>query len=636
MSDCRDIIRRLESTPIRQITIAVYLGLVLCLVNCGEELPTDPTFTPSQLAFSVQPTTAIEADTIAPSIQVAVQDAQGNTVTSATTTITLAITGGTGTANATLSGTLSQTAQNGLAVFNDIAIDAEGIDYTLSATAPNLTGAVSAPFDIDPRPLPPTVIILESDQGDYIGGGVDQQYTLANARITVLAFGNRLSVGIEGDEWWSGDFVFPDSLSRPEVGEFTNLTRAPFHDAAVGGLSWSGEGRGCNTLTGWFAVDSLRYSSAILEEIHLRFEQHCEGDTPALHGSIHWELDDPTEPPGPVLPIPTNLWQPAQGSIPTSGNYIYLNSEVGDYIGQGQTMTYSPADAIVTLSVTDAHLTIEVRGDERWGGDFQAMSSLTQLEPGYYPDLQRWAFANPAKGGLDWSGEGRGCNTSLGWMAIDSIVFTGDSLTYVDLRFEQHCEEQSPALRGAIHWNVADSTSYPEPVLPIPGGLWQPAPGSVPPTGNYVYLDSEAGDYIGQGQTFTYSHATATIDFDMTNASLFVGVDGVESWSGVFKAMYSLSQLEQGYYPDIKRYASFDLVKGGLIWSAYGRSCTTVTGWFAIDSIAFTGDSLDYVDLRFEQHCDDSTPALRGAIHYDIGDAPASPVPVKPIPGDLR
>jgi hypothetical protein len=80
------------------------------------------------------------------------------------------------------------------------------------------------------------------------------------------------------------------------------------------------------------------------------------------------------------------------------------------------------------------------------------MSTLTQLQPGYYADLQRYPFHNPAKGGLDWSGMGRGCNTLTGWFVGDSVTYTSNVLTAIDLRFEQHCEGFAPALHGNIHW----------------------------------------------------------------------------------------------------------------------------------------------------------------------------------------
>ena len=87
---------------------------------------------------------------------------------------------------------------------------------------------------------------------------------------------------------WFGDFKAMDNLAQLQPGYYGNLLRYPFHNPARGGLSWSGQGRGCNTLTGWFVVDSVAYSSGVLSAIDLRFEQHCEGGTAALHGQIRW------------------------------------------------------------------------------------------------------------------------------------------------------------------------------------------------------------------------------------------------------------------------------------------------------------------------------------------------------------
>jgi hypothetical protein len=81
------------------------------------------------------------------------------------------------------------------------------------------------------------------------------------------------------------------------------------------------------------------------------------------------------------------------------------------------------------------------------------MYTLSQLQLGYYPDLRRYPFHNPAKGGLNWSGQGRGCNTLRGWFAVDRVTYTNGILTALDLRFEQRCEGGIPALHGAIHWD---------------------------------------------------------------------------------------------------------------------------------------------------------------------------------------
>jgi len=299
-----------------------------------------------------------------------------------------------------------------------------------------------------------TSVTLQSDTGDYIGASQTYSYTQANAQITMSATGGHLSVSLNGDQHWSGDFQAPDSLNQLQPGIYDNIQRYPFHDPIKGGLSWSGEGRGSNTLTGWFAIDRVTYINGALTAIDLRFEQHSEGAAPALHGQIHWNSNDPTTPPGPVNPPPAGLWQPPSGFTPPASNYVYLQSDTGDYIGGGQTYTYTQTNAQITVTVTGGHLSISINGNETWAGDFQTMNTINQLTLGYYGNLQRYLFNNPAKGGLNWSGEGRGSNTLAGWFAIDNVAYVNGVLTAIDLRFEQHSEGASPALHGQIHWSL--------------------------------------------------------------------------------------------------------------------------------------------------------------------------------------
>lgn len=299
-----------------------------------------------------------------------------------------------------------------------------------------------------------TYVFLDSDSGDYIGAGQSYTYTQADS---VLSFTNGsaqiLSISVTGDEGWYGDFEVMSAAPRLEVGYYPDLTRYPFNPSPEGGLSWYGEGRGCNQLTGWFAVDSVTYTCGALSDIVLRFEQHCEGGTPALHGQIHWSAADRTTPPGPVVPPPASLWHPAPGSTPASGNYVYLTSDSGDYIGQGKTYTYTEPSATLTFAGSGAHVSLRAStSTDDWFGDFDGMTGLAELEPGYYPNLQRWPFNNPARGGLNWDGNGAGCNQLTGWFAVDSINYQSGSLHSLDLRFEQHCEGAVAALRGQVHY----------------------------------------------------------------------------------------------------------------------------------------------------------------------------------------
>jgi hypothetical protein len=99
--------------------------------------------TPAKLAFLQQPSNASTQATISPAVQVAVEDANGNTVASATNPITVALVGGPG-----LGGTLAVTPQNGIVTFSNLTVSTAGSGYTLSATSPGLSSATSASFTV--------------------------------------------------------------------------------------------------------------------------------------------------------------------------------------------------------------------------------------------------------------------------------------------------------------------------------------------------------------------------------------------------------------------------------------------------------------------------------------------------------
>jgi hypothetical protein len=77
---------------------------------------------------------------------VEVWDDRDNTVTTATTSITVAI--GHNPASGTLSGTTTVAAVNGVATFSTLSINALGTGYTLAASATGLAGTTSPPFNV--------------------------------------------------------------------------------------------------------------------------------------------------------------------------------------------------------------------------------------------------------------------------------------------------------------------------------------------------------------------------------------------------------------------------------------------------------------------------------------------------------
>jgi hypothetical protein len=280
----------------------------------------------------------------------------------------------------------------------------------------------------------PTAIKLQSDPGDLVGAGKSYSYTQATAIISVGAGGNHLAITVRGDEDWTGDFTVSSTMTQLEPGTYT------------AGSVWYGV-LGCTTQTSSFTIDRVSYAGTTLTAIDLRFEQLCGGTNAALHGTIHWRADDPTHPPGPINPIPSSLWKPPPSATP-GNNFVYFQSDPGDYIGQGASYLYTPLHSTIAEAAAGGALSVSVSGAQSWSGGVTTMTSLTKLERGYYSNIGR----NPTKGALGWSVDSRACNSVSGWFAIDHVTYVADTLTTVDLRFEQHCDGNTSALHGAMHW----------------------------------------------------------------------------------------------------------------------------------------------------------------------------------------
>jgi hypothetical protein len=452
-------------------------------------------------------------------------------------------------------------------------------------------------------------LYLQSDAGDPAGTGQTYLYTNADTQMTLSTVGLAIHVDTRGNDNWTGNMLLPKAAGTLQAGYFNGLTRAPFADPAIGGVEWMGPGGGCNTISGWVVIDKITLTAGAMTALDMRFEQHCSGIGPALHGQIHWAQADAasTAPAGPSS-IPATLWKAPASVVPAASNYVYLENPLG------RNYLYVPSNAALTVRQSGARVTVDVIGDQRWTGEFAGMVSLSQLSVGYYPGLKRYPFHNPLFGGVDWSGvTGVNCNKSDGWFVVDKIAYSGTTLSSIDLRFEQLCEGITVPTRGQLHWDAANADVVTAPQA-IPSGLWAPGAAFVPPAGNYAYLVSDAGDFIGAGATQLLTSDTATLDVRIyRTAAVRITVGG---WSGNFSGMSSLTQLQPGYYGGVQADGAGNPLKGGMDWSGNGRACSMLTGWFVVDKVTYTMSEVTALDLRFEQHCEGATPALYGAIHW--------------------
>ena len=157
-----------------------------------------------------------------------------------------------------------------------------------------------------------------------------------------------------------------------------------------------------------------------------------------------------------------------------ASTFLYLNSEAGDYIGQGQTKTITDNDQTFSASRNyDNGVSISTSGSLWWTINFAAAGNL-ELSPGYYDNAIRFPFQAITQNGLSASGEGRGCNTLTGRYYIHEVSFIADEVNVFAADFEQYCGNSTSKLTGSVRIN---STI---PISPLPISI------AIPPS-DYAY-----------------------------------------------------------------------------------------------------------------------------------------------------
>jgi hypothetical protein len=156
-------------------------------------------------------------------------------------------------------------------------------------------------------------LTMTSDPGDFVGQGVSYSYATPQNTFTAQTFDwagpdNQVAISMQGDashlDDWQLRFAAPPGEPLTP-GTYTGAVRT-FVAQGPGqpGLDVFGQGRGCNTVTGSFTV------------LHATFEQHCNGDPPALRG----EIDVSNPPPPPAVSAQVTI--DANAQLTKSGNAL--------------------------------------------------------------------------------------------------------------------------------------------------------------------------------------------------------------------------------------------------------------------------------------------------------------------------
>jgi hypothetical protein len=199
-------------------------------------------------------------------------------------------------------------------------------------------------------------------------------------------------------------------------------------------------------------------------------------------------------------------------------------------------------------------------------------------------------------GGDSDGGDGGGGDTAAG----DAAAGDGDGGAH-DVRDDGSADLEDGAASDAAVGDVCT--------------LWvDPAPVSAS-----LELDSEAGDFIGQGQTYSYTAQSA--DFTMTPnyQDLHKGIRVyVETQTGYWNLSFAAPHaqlLRQGSYLDATKFPSQAADEPGLHVSGNGRGCNTLQGSFVVVAVEYLDDQeVVSFSAEFEQHCEGKPAALTGTV----------------------
>jgi hypothetical protein len=304
------------------------------------------------------------------------------------------------------------------------------------------------------------------------------------------------------------------------------------------------------------------------------------------------------------------------GATGNPGAVLSFQSDPGDFIGGGQSRSYTLTSSQYQLTLDSTHSQLQFRippgTGEYWTLNLSAPLGQP-LTPGLYNSAVRLAVLTPGAPGLDFFGNSRGCNQVTGrFLVAEAVYGAGNTVTRFHAKFDQHCEGWSVGLRGEI-WIDSQGSTTPPPMADLPDGPASPT--------TFFSYQSDAGDFIGHGLSETITMATAKFSaWDQpstptTSIRLLPPSGGAFNWNLDFEAP-SGTQLLPGTYNSATRFPFNAAGVPGLSVSGNGSGCNTLTGSFVVLEATYgaQGEVLRF-HATFEQHCEGAVPALRGEIY---------------------
>jgi len=322
------------------------------------------------------------------------------------------------------------------------------IDFTNDPNGPHVTVSQAS----DPRAVMIAGLYLESDPGDWIGGGSGTAIVKDGTQFAAFVDPSQstLQVAMPGGGT-TYNLALDSGNGQPLApGIYNRVARYFSQPPGTPGLSFSGNFRSCNRVTGRFMILTAQFSGQSVQRFHARFEQHCEGFSAAMRGEVWVDANGaPPPPPGHMPPPPA--------SPVTTFSYV---SDPGDLIGGGQSATMTLQSGVMAQAwARDGVPGLEVRVQTatsfgpittNWSLGFMGPSG-SRLQPGTYNNATIFPYSAPGVPGLYIWGNSHVCSSVSGSFVVTEADYgpQGEVLRF-HATFEQHCNGATPALRGEI------------------------------------------------------------------------------------------------------------------------------------------------------------------------------------------
>lgn len=266
-------------------------------------------------------------------------------------------------------------------------------------------------------------------------------------------------------------------------------------------------------------------------------------------------------------------------------------SQPGDPVGDGQSAVYTDADSSITVDASAHSIRVMVsRGDDYW---YVSMAPPPQrrFEVGRYYDAENPTRRTGRAPYVYLSNNGRRCDDAWGEIRIQQLELdANDQVVALEATVLQRCDSATaPVLAAVIRHNV-------------------------PPLS--LRVDSDPGDYVGQGLQKSYFGDTST--FQLWGGAQWMDLT-VSGQRDVWRA--SLFAPDGGAL-QTGTWAIGDSAPAGgprFAFERPTRPCPRVSGGtLQIKALEFdpVDGQMTAIHAEFEQRCDGASEALRGTLRY--------------------